>query len=96
MDQIKDYNISFGFKNEFIVCYNEKKPNSTNYWQTVNPLMKRLPIFMLQISVLIALTQLLMLIFKPLRQPRFIPEILVCIYIIVFKFLFCNSGLMYI
>ncbi|XVF73576.1 hypothetical protein PTKIN_Ptkin12aG0213100 [Pterospermum kingtungense] len=70
------YRVYFGLKNEFTVCYNDTKPNTGNHWQSVNPLVKRMPIFMLQLSVLIALTQLLMLIFKPLRQPRFIPEII--------------------
>ncbi|XVE74171.1 hypothetical protein DITRI_Ditri11bG0177600 [Diplodiscus trichospermus] len=70
------YRIFYGMNNEFTICYNDTKPVANNYWQSVNPLMKRMPIFMLQLSVLIAITRLLMLILRPLRQPRFLSELL--------------------
>ncbi|XP_022770058.1 cation/H(+) antiporter 15-like [Durio zibethinus] len=70
------YKIFFGMNNEFTICYDDTKPIANNYWQAVNPLMKRMPIFMMQLSVLIALTHVLMLIIRPLRQPQFLSEIL--------------------
>ena len=75
------YKIFFGLDNEFTICYNDTKPIADSYWQAVNPLMKKMPIFMTQLSVLIAFTRVLILIFRPFRQPRFFSEILVCICI---------------
>ena len=82
------YKISFGMNNEFTACYDDTKPIANNYWQAVNPLMKRLPTFMLQLSVLIAFTRVLMLILRPLRQPRFLSEVLVCIQYSIYIYIY--------
>ncbi|GMI98498.1 cation/hydrogen exchanger 15, CATION/H+ EXCHANGER 15 [Hibiscus trionum] len=70
------YNIHFGMSNEFTICYNASKPISSSYWQSVDPLMTTLPVFLLQLSVFIAISRVLMVLLRPLRQPRFLSELL--------------------
>lgn len=85
------YRIMFGGRKEFTICYNESKPISHTFWQSTNPVMNKLPIFLTQLSFLIAITRVLMIILKPLRQPRFLSELLVCINSrIGYDLLFCN------
>nr|XP_034586568.1 cation/H(+) antiporter 15-like [Setaria viridis] len=45
-------------------------------WQGVNPLEFSLPLFILQTAIIVATTRLLVLLLKPIRQPRVIAEIL--------------------
>ncbi|KAE8707729.1 Detected protein of confused Function [Hibiscus syriacus] len=73
------YNISFGMSNEFTICYNANKPISNSYWQSVDPVMTRLPIFLLQLSVLIATSRVFMIFLRPLRQPRLLSELLAAV-----------------
>ncbi|MBA0562812.1 hypothetical protein Golob_007833 [Gossypium lobatum] len=70
------YKIIYGMRNEFTICYNETKPIVNNYWQSVNPMMKTLPIFLLQLSVAIAIGRVFMIVLRPLRQPRFLSQLL--------------------
>ncbi|KAK8554410.1 hypothetical protein V6N13_093405 [Hibiscus sabdariffa] len=70
------YKIIFGLSNEFSVCYNEKKPIANNYWQSANPVINKLPIFLTQLCLLIAVTRAFIIILRPLRQPRFLSELL--------------------
>ncbi|TYJ04677.1 hypothetical protein E1A91_A12G108300v1 [Gossypium mustelinum] len=70
------YKIIYGMRNEFTICYNETKPIVNNYWQSVNPMMKTLPIFLLQLSVVIAIGRVFMIVLRPLRQPRFLSQLL--------------------
>ncbi|XVF22914.1 hypothetical protein REPUB_Repub12eG0211900 [Reevesia pubescens] len=78
-----DTNISFGkykivggLENQFNVCYKENRSESNNLWETVNPLTQLLPKFMMQLCMVISLTRIFMMILKPIRQPRFVSEIL--------------------
>ncbi|KAK8718426.1 hypothetical protein V6N13_045658 [Hibiscus sabdariffa] len=70
------YKIIFGLSNEFSVCYNEKKPIANNYWQSANPVINRLPIFLTQLCLLIAITRAFIILLRPLCQPRFLSELL--------------------
>ncbi|XP_022759443.1 cation/H(+) antiporter 15-like [Durio zibethinus] len=70
------YNIVGGLGNQFNVCYKEKRIHASNYWQAANPLFKFLPKFMLQLCIIILFSRTLMFILKPVRQPRFVSEIL--------------------
>lgn len=75
------YNIVDGLENQFNVCFFENRTHAVTDWQAANPLMKGLPNFMLQLTVIIMFTRVLMIILKPIRQPRFVCEVLVCICI---------------
>ncbi|KAK6240165.1 hypothetical protein QUC31_005634 [Theobroma cacao] len=70
------YKIFFGMNNEFRICYNDTRPLTDNYWQSVNPVVKFVPTFMLQFTIIILFSRVLMLFLRPLRQPRFVAEIL--------------------
>ncbi|KAL4366927.1 hypothetical protein GQ457_05G000060 [Hibiscus cannabinus] len=70
------YNIVGGLENEFNVCFVHNRTLGLTEWQATSPLMKFLPGFMLQLTLIMALSRLLMTILKPIRQPRFVSEIL--------------------
>ncbi|KAK8981949.1 hypothetical protein V6N11_037134 [Hibiscus sabdariffa] len=70
------YNIVGGLENEFNVCFVQNRTLGLTEWQATSPLMKFLPGFMLQLTLIMALSRLLMTILKPIRQPRFVSEIL--------------------
>ncbi|KAK8554409.1 hypothetical protein V6N13_093404 [Hibiscus sabdariffa] len=73
------YRIRFGLRNEFTICYNDSKPVSSSHWQSVDPVMTTLPVFLLQLSVLIATSRVFMIFLRPLRQPRFLSELLAAV-----------------
>lgn len=53
-------------------------------WQGDNPLNYSLPLFILQLTLVVVTTRMLVFILKPLRQPRVIAEILVSFSLFVF------------
>ncbi|CAN6327829.1 unnamed protein product [Urochloa humidicola] len=59
-----------------VVCYSPMMVTAYGIWQGVNPLEFSLPLFILQTAIIVATTRLLVLLLKPLRQPRVIAEIL--------------------
>ncbi|GKV11307.1 hypothetical protein SLEP1_g22572 [Rubroshorea leprosula] len=76
-------NITFGIylivndsQNEFTVCFNRTQVDSNITWQISNPVMKSLPMFAIQLSLVLFVLRLFMFILGPLRQPRFVAEIL--------------------
>lgn len=71
------YHLVGGLGNQFNVCFNESRSTGSNNWQAANPLFRLLPNFMLQLGIVILLTRVFMFLLKPLRQPRFVSEILV-------------------
>lgn len=75
------YNIVDGLENKFNVCFVENRTHAATDWQSANPLMRCLPNFMLQLTFIIMFTRVFMIILKPIRQPRFVSEVLVCICI---------------
>jgi anti-sigma-K factor RskA len=61
------------------------KMASDGVWQGENPLDFALPLLAVQIAVILAVTQGLALVLRPLRQPKVVAEIL------VYKSLFITS-----
>ncbi|KAL9245667.1 hypothetical protein vseg_019292 [Gypsophila vaccaria] len=59
-----------------IVCYAPTMITTNGVWQGDNPLDYSLPLFILQLTLVVVTTRVLVFILKPLRQPRVIAEIL--------------------
>lgn len=61
-----------------MVCYAPRMITSKGAWMGDNPLKFSVPLFLLQLIVIISTSRLLHILLKPFRQPRAISEILVC------------------
>ncbi|XP_047053801.1 cation/H(+) antiporter 15-like [Lolium rigidum] len=61
---------------DLVVCYSPMMIATNGIWQGVNPLEFSLPLFILQVAVIVITTRVLVLLLRPLRQPRVIAEIL--------------------
>lgn len=61
-----------------IVCYAPTMITTNGVWQGDNPLDYSLPLFILQLTMVVVMTRILVFLFKPFRQPRVISEIMVC------------------
>ncbi|KAJ4833525.1 Cation/H(+) antiporter 15 [Turnera subulata] len=61
---------------ESIVCYAPAMVTTNGIWQGDNPLDYSLPLFILQLTLVVVTTRLLVFVLKPLRQPRVVSEIL--------------------
>ncbi|XP_047062659.1 cation/H(+) antiporter 15-like [Lolium rigidum] len=61
-----------------VVCYSNLMMTANGMWQGdgVNPLEFSLPLFIVQVAVIVATTRLLVVLLRPFRQPRVIAEIL--------------------
>ncbi|XWS44700.1 hypothetical protein CRYUN_Cryun15aG0070300 [Craigia yunnanensis] len=59
-----------------VVCYAPTRITTNGVWQGDNPLNYSLPLFILQLTMVIVTTRMLVFILKPLRQPRVVSEIL--------------------
>ncbi|KAL9241447.1 hypothetical protein vseg_015560 [Gypsophila vaccaria] len=59
-----------------IVCYAPTMITTNGVWQGDNPLDYSLPLFILQLTLVVITTRVLVFILKPLRQPNVIAEIL--------------------
>ncbi|TVU19959.1 hypothetical protein EJB05_36143 [Eragrostis curvula] len=59
-----------------VVCYSPMMVTAYGIWQGGNPLEFSLPLFILQTAIIVGTTRILVLLLKPLRQPRVIAEIL--------------------
>ncbi|CAM0947387.1 unnamed protein product [Alopecurus aequalis] len=59
-----------------VVCYSPMMIATNGIWQGVNPLEFSLPLFILQVAVIVITTRVLVLLLRPFRQPRVIAEIL--------------------
>ncbi|KAF5750092.1 putative Na(+)/H(+) antiporter [Tripterygium wilfordii] len=59
-----------------IVCYAPTMITTNGVWQGDNPLDYSLPLFILQLTLVVVTTRILVFVLKPLRQPRVISEIL--------------------
>lgn len=60
-----------------VVCYSPMMVTAYGIWQGASPLDFSLPLFLLQVAIIVAATRLLVILLKPFRQPRVIAEILV-------------------
>ncbi|CAI9755355.1 unnamed protein product [Fraxinus pennsylvanica] len=59
-----------------IVCYAPTMITTNGIWQGDNPLDYSLPLFILQLTLVVVTTRILVFLLKPFRQPRVISEIL--------------------
>lgn len=59
-----------------IVCYAPNMITTNGVWQGDNPLDYSLPLFILQLTLVVITTRFLVFVLKPFRQPRVIAEIL--------------------
>jgi hypothetical protein len=62
---------------EYIVCYAPTMITTNGIWEGDNPLDYSLPLFILQLTLVVAATRIFVFLLKPFRQPRVIAEILV-------------------
>ncbi|XP_058764964.1 cation/H(+) antiporter 15-like [Vicia villosa] len=60
----------------YIVCYAPTMITTNGIWQGDNPLDYSLPLFILQLTLVVAATRMFVFILRPFRQPRVIAEIL--------------------
>ncbi|KAK3041087.1 hypothetical protein RJ639_026884 [Escallonia herrerae] len=63
-------------RSDAIVCYAPTMITTNGIWQGDNPLDYSLPLFILQLTLVVVTTRILVFILKPFRQPRVISEIL--------------------
>ncbi|XP_042489165.1 cation/H(+) antiporter 15-like [Macadamia integrifolia] len=61
---------------EGVVCYSPNMITTSGIWQGDNPLDFSLPLFILQLTIIVIVTRFLVFILKPLRQPRVVSEII--------------------
>ena len=62
---------------QIILCYAETIYRTNGVWEGPNPLSPILPLFIVQMTVAILATRLLVLVLKYFNQPPFVAEILV-------------------
>ena len=67
-----------------IVCYAPTMITTNGVWQGDNPLDYSLPLFILQLTLIVVSTRVLVFLLKPFRQPRVISEILVRLFVYLF------------
>ncbi|KAG6605320.1 Cation/H(+) antiporter 15, partial [Cucurbita argyrosperma subsp. argyrosperma] len=66
----------FNSTEDKIVCYAPRMITTNGVWQGDNPLEYSLPLFILQLTMVVMMTRALVFLLKPFRQPRVISEIL--------------------
>ncbi|XP_068669010.1 cation/H(+) antiporter 15-like [Aristolochia californica] len=64
------------FTESNIVCYSPTMITTNGIWQGDNPLAYSLPLFILQVTLVVLTTRTLVFVFRPLRQPKVVAEIL--------------------
>jgi hypothetical protein len=69
-------------------CPAAMKATSNGVFQGDNPLDFALPLVILQICIVVALTRILAFLLRPLRQPRVIAEIIVSSFLSSFFFVY--------
>lgn len=70
-------------------CPAPMKATSNGAFQHENPLDYALPLLILQICLVVAFTRFLAFLFRPLRQPRVIAEIIVSFSFPTIQIIFC-------
>lgn len=73
----------------YIVCYAPTMITTDGIWQGDNPLDYSLPLFILQLTLVVAATHMFVFILRPFRQPRVIAEILVSSFLFKHKNALC-------
>lgn len=77
-----------------MVCYSPKMILTKGVWEHENPLDYSVPLFIVQLLVVICLSRVIHLIFKPFRQPKALSQILVslCVWCVCLKcFIFFSN-----
>jgi hypothetical protein len=69
-------------------CPAAMKATSNGVFQGDNPLDFALPLVILQICIVVALTRILAFLLRPLRQPRVVAEIIVSSFLSSFFFVY--------
>ncbi|XP_026664572.2 cation/H(+) antiporter 15 [Phoenix dactylifera] len=59
-----------------VVCYSPTLITTNGIWQGNNPLEYSLPLFIIQVILVVVTTRVLVLLLKPLHQPRVVAEII--------------------
>lgn len=80
-EEMEDPNYAENATEETIVCYAPTMITTNGVWQGDNPLDYSLPLFILQLTLVVVTTRLLVFLLKPFRQPRVISEILVSSFV---------------
>lgn len=73
---------------EPIICYAATMISSDGLWHKENPLYYSLPLFLVQLLLVLVITRLFVYILKPIRQPRVISELMVS----PFTIFYCESN----
>lgn len=60
-----------------VVCYSPTLITTNGIWKGSNPLEYSLPLFIIQVILVVVTTRVLVLLLKPLHQPRVVAEIIV-------------------
>ncbi|XP_050209196.1 cation/H(+) antiporter 15-like [Mercurialis annua] len=84
------YVVHRGAGNTITMCYFENITNDKAFWKSENSLISSLPYFVIQLSLMMLCIRLLFVILKPLRQPRFLAELLSAV--LVFPLATTNIG----
>ncbi|KDP20370.1 hypothetical protein JCGZ_05253 [Jatropha curcas] len=71
-----EYIVLRGAGNTITACYYEKVTNDKAFWKSEYSLINSLPYFVIQLSLMMLCIRLLFIVLKPLRQPRFLAELL--------------------
>ncbi|XP_040959819.1 cation/H(+) antiporter 15 [Gossypium hirsutum] len=61
---------------DLIVCYSPNMVTAKGIWKGDNPLDYSIPLVILQMTIVVATTRIMVFVLKPLRQPRVVSEIL--------------------
>ncbi|XP_010277628.1 PREDICTED: cation/H(+) antiporter 15-like [Nelumbo nucifera] len=69
-------NFNMNLTENTIICYSPTMITTNGIWQGDNPLDYSLPLFILQLTLVVVITRILFVLLKPLRQPKVISEIL--------------------
>ncbi|XP_038881334.1 cation/H(+) antiporter 15-like [Benincasa hispida] len=64
------------YEDHRVVCYNANITHEGSLWRAENPVASTLPVFALQLCLIIFLSRVLIFALKPLRQPPIVAEIL--------------------
>ncbi|XP_022153450.1 cation/H(+) antiporter 15-like [Momordica charantia] len=71
-----EYYTKHRYDDHSVVCYNSNITHEGSLWRAENPVASTLPVFALQLCLIIFFSRVLIFILKPLRQPPIVAEIL--------------------
>ncbi|KAJ7949042.1 Cation/H(+) antiporter like [Quillaja saponaria] len=75
--QYPKFNITNVFdKGEIIVCLYKNLTRTQEFFRAEDPLFQTLPLFVVDLAVILLVTRLLLILLKPLHQPRFVAHLL--------------------